>query len=70
MKQECYVFDFALDRALKEIADYSCRLDINESDPEKKVSEFIGESLPLASGGSKAPTILLCRISSLEVMTE
>ena len=36
MKKECYVFDFALDRALRQIADYSCRLDINESNPEKK----------------------------------
>ena len=29
MKKECYVFDFALDRALRQISDYSCRLDIN-----------------------------------------
>ncbi len=41
VKQECYVFDFAPDRALRQIADYSCRLDINESNPEKKVAEFI-----------------------------
>lgn len=25
MKQECYVFYFALDRALRQISDYSCR---------------------------------------------
>lgn len=36
MKDECYVFDFALDRALRQISDYSCSLDINESNPEKK----------------------------------
>ena len=41
MKKECYVFDFALDRALRQISDYSCRLDINESNPEAKVGEFI-----------------------------
>jgi hypothetical protein len=41
IKQECYVFDFAPDRALRQIADYSCRLNINENDPEKKVAEFI-----------------------------
>lgn len=41
MKDECYVFDFALDRALRQISDYSCRLDINESNPESKVGEFI-----------------------------
>lgn len=28
VKKECYVFDFALDRALRQIADYSCRLDV------------------------------------------
>lgn len=41
IKQECYVFDFAPDRALRQIADYSCRLNLNEKDPEKKVAEFI-----------------------------
>lgn len=41
MKRECYVFDFAPDRALRQIADYSCRLNVDESNPEKKVEEFI-----------------------------
>jgi len=41
MKPECYVFDFAPDRALRQIADYGCRLNLNENDPEKKVAEFI-----------------------------
>ena len=36
MKHECYVFDFALDRALKQISDYSCKLDINESNQKQK----------------------------------
>jgi hypothetical protein len=52
MKRECYVFDFALDRALKEISDYSCQLDINGTDPEKKVSEFIDFLPVLAYDGS------------------
>jgi molybdopterin-guanine dinucleotide biosynthesis protein len=52
MKQECYVFDFALDRALRQIQDYSCRLDINESNPEKKVAEFINFLPVLAYDGS------------------
>ena len=52
MKQECYVFDFALDRALRQISDYSCRLDVNESNPEKKVAEFIGFLPVLAYDGS------------------
>ncbi len=52
MKKECYVFDFALDRALKQIADYSTRLNVEESDPEKKVDEFIKFLPVLAYDGS------------------
>jgi hypothetical protein len=52
MKQECYVFDFALDRALRQISDYSCRLDINEGNPEKKVAEFINFLPVIAYDGS------------------
>lgn len=52
MKQECYVFDFAIDRALRQISDYSCRLDINENNPEKKVAEFINFLPVLAYDGS------------------
>lgn len=36
VKRECYVFDFALDRALRQISDYSCRLNIHEGNPEKE----------------------------------
>ena len=52
MKQECYVFDFALDRALKQISDYSCRLNVDEGNPEKKVAEFIHFLPVLAYDGS------------------
>ena len=53
LKEECYVFDFAPDRALKQIADYSCRLNIDEnSSPEKKVEEFIQFLPVLAYDGS------------------
>ena len=52
IKQECYVFDFALDRALREISQYSCSLDANEADPEKKVAEFIKFLPVLAYDGS------------------
>jgi hypothetical protein len=52
IKQECYVFDFAPDRALRQIADYSCRLNVNESNPEKKVEEFIHFLPVLAYDGS------------------
>lgn len=52
IKNECYVFDFALDRALKQVSDYSCRLNINESNPEKKVAEFINFLPVIAYDGS------------------
>ncbi len=52
MKHECYVFDFALDRALRQISDYSCRLNVDESNPEKKVADFIHFLPVLAYDGS------------------
>ena len=52
LKEECYVFDFAPDRALRQIADYSCRLNVEESNPEKKVEEFINFLPVLAYDGS------------------
>ena len=52
VKKECYVFDFALDRALKQISDYSCRLNIDEGNPEKKVAEFINFLPVIAYDGS------------------
>ena len=41
LKGECYVFDFSPNRALKQIADYSCRLSLDEDNPETKVQDFI-----------------------------
>ena len=52
MKNECYVFDFALNRALRQVSDYSCKLDVNESNPESKVGEFIKFLPVLAYDGS------------------
>lgn len=52
MKKECYVFDFAPDRALRQIADYSCRLNVYEDSPEQKVQEFINFLPVLAYDGS------------------
>ena len=51
-KYECYVFDFALDRALRQISDYSCRLNTDGENPEKKVAEFINFLPVLAYDGS------------------
>ncbi len=57
IKEECYVFDFAPDRALRQIADYSCRLNINDANPEKKVEEFISFLPVLAYDGSSMKQI-------------
>jgi len=57
IKEECYVFDFAPDRALRQIADYSCRLNVGESNPEKKVEEFISFLPVLAYDGSSMKQI-------------
>jgi hypothetical protein len=57
IKEECYVFDFAPDRALRQIADYSCRLNLDESNAEKKVAEFISFLPVLAYDGSSMKQI-------------
>lgn len=57
IKEECYVFDFAPDRALRQIADYSCRLNVDETNPEKKVEEFISFLPVLAYDGSSMKQI-------------
>jgi hypothetical protein len=57
LKEECYVFDFAPDRALRQIADYSCRLNVGETNPEAKVAEFINFLPVLAYDGSSMKQI-------------
>ena len=57
IKKECYIFDFAPDRALRQIADYGCRLNINETNPETKVAEFISFLPVLAYDGSSMKQI-------------
>jgi hypothetical protein len=57
IKEDCYVFDFAPDRALRQIADYSCRLNVNEANTEKKVAEFISFLPVLAYDGSSMKQI-------------
>lgn len=57
MKEVCYVFDFAPNRALRQIAEYSCRLDVNETNPESKVAEFISFLPVLAYDGSSMKQI-------------
>lgn len=58
IKDTCYVFDFAPDRALKQIADYSARLSVNtEEKPEQKVQEFISFLPVLCYDGSRMEQI-------------
>ena len=63
VKQECFVFDFALNRALKEVADYSCRLSVDGQSPERKVEEIIGFLPVLAYDGAA-----MRRISASEIL--
>lgn len=42
LKKDCYIFDFAPDRALSKIAEYSGYLDLNSNEKvEKRIEEFI-----------------------------
>ena len=52
LKEECYVFDFAINRTLRQVAEYSNRLNTKERDPEKKVADFIKFLPVLAYDGS------------------
>ena len=52
IKPECYVFDFAPNRALRQIADYGSRLATDDSTPEQRVAELVGFLPVLAYDGS------------------
>lgn len=52
VKKECYVFDFALNRALRQISDYARNLDTKLTNPEGKVADFISFLPVLAYDGS------------------
>lgn len=52
VKKECYVFDFALNRALRQISDYARNLDTKQTNPEGKVADFISFLPVLAYDGS------------------
>ncbi len=58
VKDTCYVFDFAPDRALKQIQDYSSGLNLNsEETPEQKITEFISFLPVLCYDGSRMDEI-------------
>ena len=53
IKNTCYVFDFAPDRALRQIAEYSARLNFGSKvTPEERVHEFISFLPVLCYDGS------------------
>ena len=57
LKPYCYVFDFAPNRALRQVEEYSCQLNLHEPNPEKKVEEFIRFLPVLAYDGSSMKEI-------------
>lgn len=57
LKPFCYVFDFAPNRALRQVEEYSCQLNVHETNPEKKVEEFIKFLPILAFDGSSMKEI-------------
>ncbi len=52
VKPECYVFDFAPNRALRQIADYGSRMATEETTPEQRIAELVGFLPVLAYDGS------------------
>lgn len=52
VKEECYIFDFALERSLRQISDYSVRLQVDDTSPERKVADFIHFMPVLAFDGA------------------
>lgn len=65
LKNECYIFDFALDRALKQISEYSRNLNTDplKDNPQKLVEEFISFLPVLAYDGST-----MKRINATEIL--
>lgn len=51
MKKQCFIFDFAPDRALSQLATYCDRLDSSDVSQEKKVQDFINFLPVLAYDG-------------------
>ncbi len=52
VKPECYVFDFAPNRALRQIADYGSRLATDDTTPEQRLAELVSFLPVLAYDGS------------------
>ncbi len=57
LKQVCYIFDFALNRALRQVQEYSFNLNVSNDSPEKKVGELINFLPVIAYDGSSMKAI-------------
>ena len=70
LKKECYIFDFAPNRALRQIADYSCSLNPEEESRLKpaSVNSFISYLyLPMTQQHETGTTPLTCWTSPPQV---
>ena len=56
-KKNCYIFDFALNRALRQISDYGCKLDTSDEDRVRKIEDFIRFLPVIAHDGSDMEVI-------------
>ena len=68
IKRQCYVLDFAPNRALRQVAEYSGKLSINENAPrtdEERVDEFIHFLPILYSDGGKLTPINAMQVLEL-----
>lgn len=65
VKPECYVFDFAPNRALRQIADYGSRLATDDATPEQRITELIA-FLPVLSYNG----ILMKQLDAEEILDE
>lgn len=57
MKHQCYVFDFAPNRALRLLSDYACQLTVENISPERKVQDFINFLPILAYDGNSTAQV-------------
>ena len=68
IKRQCYVLDFAPNRALRQVAEYSGKLSVNENAPrtdEERVDEFIHFLPILYSDGGKLTPINAMQVLEL-----
>ena len=65
LKNLCYIFDFALNRALRQVSEYSCQLNTGNLNHERKIEAFIRFLPVLAYDGSGMTTVDAAQILDL-----